>query len=520
YTLEEARTELSAVPETGQPELQVDALDFAAAVHHPDSQRSFHLLEDDADLEQVLSGSVEAWRLYLHPDQLKLVRMKANGPVRVLGGAGTGKTVALMHRVKLLLTERFVGEGDRVLVTTYTKNLASDLEHHLRHLLEPEDFARIAVTNFHALSARLWSRHGDGRHIARGSHQDQGWSRAMADERLGKVPSFYQDEFQQIVLGQDITEEIQYLRARRPGRGVALGRAQRRQVWSVFHAYRQDLAEHGQIEHGDALRLLRHKLDSGELPRSVVAALADEVQDFGAPELKFLRAFVAEGPDDLFLVGDAHQRIYGAPVRMGKCGIHIRGRSKRLKVNYRTTARVKDWAVAALEGLTVDDMDGGLDTLKGYHSLRLGIEPRQVLLSDRQQELGHILGVVAAWLETDRAEHICIAARTNRLVSDISSYLEDAGIDCTVLETDASVHGEGVRLATFHRLKGLEFPKVLLAGVEEGLMPLRIRGFASMDAESQERWDQRERCLLYVAATRARDELVVTGSGKGSGFLG
>jgi superfamily I DNA/RNA helicase len=144
----------------------------------------------------------------------------------------------------------------------------------------------------------------------------------------------------------------------------------------------------------------------------------------------------------------------------------------------------------------------------------------QVLLGDRQEELGHILGVVAAWLDTDRAEHICIAARTHRVVNEVQERLEDAGIDCTVLETDASVHGEGVRLATFHRLKGLEFPKVLLAGVEQGLMPLRIRGFASMDAESQERWDQRERCLLYVAATRARDELVVTGSGKGSGFLG
>ena len=446
--------------------------------------------------------------------------MKANGPVRVLGGAGTGKTVALMHRTKLLLTERFVGAGERLLVTTYTKNLASDLEHHLRHLLEPEDFARLEVLNFHALTARLWSKHGDGRHIARGRHQDPAWKRAMADERLGKPESFYQDEFQQIVLGQDIVEEIQYLRARRPGRGVALGRAQRRQAWTVFQSYRQDLDDHGQLEHADALRLLRLKLESGELPRSIVSALADEVQDFGAPELRFLRAFVPEGADDLFLVGDAHQRIYGAPVRMGKCGIHIRGRSKRLKVNYRTTARVKDWAVAALEGLSVDDMDGGLDTLKGYHSLRLGIEPQQVLLADRQEELGHILGVVGAWLDTDRAEHICIAARTHRVVNEVQERLEDAGIDCTVLETDASVHGEGVRLATFHRLKGLEFPKVLLAGVEEGLMPLRIRGFASMDQDSQERWDQKERCLLYVAATRARDELVVTGSGKGSGFLG
>ncbi|MED5374280.1 MAG: UvrD-helicase domain-containing protein [Myxococcota bacterium] len=521
YTLEETRAELQGAPpeaETAEP-VEIDEQDFAAAVHHPDSQRSFKLPEDSGDLEAVLSGSVEAWRLYLHPDQQKLVRMNANGPVRVLGGAGTGKTVALMHRTKVLLEERFVRQ-ERVLVTTYTRNLASDLEHHLRQLLEPADLARLEVVNFHALSARLWAEHGNGKSIARQRHQDQAWETAMTHESLGLPISFYQDEFAQILLGQDITQERAYLKARRTGRGVPLGRAQRRQAWTVFEAYRRDLDDHAQIEHGDALRILRERYESGEIQGPFAAALADEVQDFGAPELRFLRAFIPAGPDDVFLVGDAHQRIYGSPVRMGKCGIEIRGRSRRLKVNYRTTAQVKDWAVAALEGLEVDDMDGGQDTLRGYHSLRTGPAPRVLMHGNREQELAAIRDQVRRWIQQDAPEHVCVAARTNKLAKDIAEDLVASEIPCVVLETDASASGEGVRIATFHRLKGLEFPRVLLAGVESGLMPLRIRGFSTMDQDSKTRWDQRERCLLYVAATRARDELVVTGSGATSEFLG
>ena len=516
YSSEDALAELAQPVAEDSPE--VDPQDFSLAVHHPQSQRSFLLLEEDTDLEAVLSGSLEAWRVYLHPDQRKLVQMNARGPVRVLGGAGTGKTVALLHRAAHLVRNVFVGD-ERVLVTTYTRNLAADLGVHLDRLLEPAERARVEVSHIHGLTSDLWKQHGDGRKTAWSGPLKAAWDRAMTAEELGHAQSFYQEEWELIVQGQALTDELGYLRARRVGRGVPLNRNHRRSVWQVFQAYRAELDEQGLMESADVLRELAAAFTAGSAKGPWSAALVDECQDLGPPELRFLRALIPEGPGDLFLVGDGHQRIFGRPVRFGACGIEIRGRSRRLKVNYRTTARVRNWAVRALEGESFDDLDGGQDNLKGYRSLRLGLSPREVLCEDRGAERASVLGTVRDWLESGPAEHICVAAPSNKQVEELANLLEDVDIPVYVLDTDAVDARPGVRLATFHRMKGLEFPRVLLTHVEEGQMPLRISSFHRLDEDAKRLWDLRQRCLLYVAATRARDELVVTGVGRPSPFL-
>jgi hypothetical protein len=515
HSLEEALTALDRqkVPAA------VDTGDFATAVVHPESQRSFLVVEDATDLDSVLRGTVEAWRLYLHPDQRKLVRMRAKGPVRVLGGAGTGKTVALMHRAKHLASEVFVAQTDRLLVTTYTRNLAADLEYHLKRLLKEEDASRVDVLNLHALASRLWSEHGDGRHLATDGQRTRAWELAFAEETQGLSESFYSTEWEQVIQGQEIATETGYLRARRENRGAQLNRGKRRAVWRVFAAYRAAMDQMNTLEMADQLRLLRERLEAGQIPRTYIAALADEVQDFGAPELRFLRALIARGPGDLFLVGDAHQRIYGHPVRMSRCGVEIVGRSRRLRVNYRTTSQIRALAVTALQGQAFDDLDGGQDNLDGYRSLRVGPEPVVATMATASEQRERVLQQVRAWLEDGEAEAVCVAAPTKSLVEDLKNHLEDNRIPVTVLETDSSARGEGVRLATFHRLKGLEFPRVMLTSVQEGLMPLRVRAYHELNELDREIWDQRQRCLLYVAASRARDELVITGHGTVSPFL-
>lgn len=515
HSLDEALAELDrgAPPEDG-----VDTDDFAAAVHHPESKRSFVVVDAPEDLEAVLTGSVEAWRVYLHPDQRRLVRMRANGPVRVLGGAGTGKTVALLHRAQHLATQVFTQPSDRLLVTTFTKNLAADLGHQLDRLMDESDRERVEVTNLHALAGELWSEHGDGRRAAKGQ-SSAAWEAALRDEELGLSESFYRAEWEQVVQAQDLDGEVAYLRARREGRGVRLSLKKRKACWRIFAAYRAALDERGLLEVADQLRILRRGLEDGSVPRPFVAALADEVQDFGAPELRFLRALIEPGAGDLFLVGDAHQRIYGYPVRMGRCGIEIRGRSRRLRVNYRTTARVRAFAVGALTGESFDDLDGGADSLDGYRSLRLGVEPEVHLEATAEAERIRAVATVRAWRATAPDEALCVAAPTNALVEAMRVALEDDGVPVTVIESDASVQGQGVRLATFHRLKGLEFPRLVLTGVHKGLMPLRVRAYYELNEEDRKVWDRRQRCLLYVAASRARDELVVTGWGERSPFL-
>jgi len=515
HTLEEALSQLDRAPAP----VGVDTADFAAAVHHPESRRTFLVVDAPDELRAVLEGSVEAWRLYLHPDQRRLVRMKANGPVRVLGGAGTGKTVALLHRAHHLVTNVFVEEDDRLFVTTFTRNLAADLGAQLDRLLEPGDRERVDVANLHAFAAGMWKKHGDGRRLALERAMNDAWTEALRDEALGLSESFYRAEWEQVVQAQDLADEVAYLRARREGRGVRLSLTRRKAVWAVCLAYREALDGRGLVERADQLRLLRQGLEAGTIPRRYKSALADEAQDFGAPELRFLRALIAEGPADLFLVGDAHQRIYGYPVRMGRCGIAIRGRSRRLRVNYRTTARVRAFAVGALTGERFDDLDGGADSLDGYRSLRLGVAPDVHLEATADAERATVVRVVREWLQTAPPEALCVAAPTNPLVANLAAALEGEGIGTTVIESDASAQGSGVRLATFHRLKGLEFPRVVLAGVQDGLMPLRVRAYHELNEEDRKVWDLRQRCLLYVAASRARDELVVTGWGRTSPFL-
>jgi len=202
---------------------------------------------------------------------------------------------------------------------------------------------------------------------------------------------------------------------------------------------------------------------------------------------------------------------------MSRCGIEIRGRARKLRVNYRTTARVRAFAVGALTGETFDDMDGGENTLDRYRSLRVGVEPQIHFVKSKKAH--HQAITVRAWLGNGAADEVCVAAYTNRDVQALQEALADADVDTVIIKRSATVKGEGMRLATFHRLKGLEFPRVLLSGVQEGKIPIRPREYYTMDETDKRNWDRQQRCLQYVAATRARDELVVTGYGRPSPFL-
>ncbi|MGB0333714.1 MAG: UvrD-helicase domain-containing protein, partial [Planctomycetota bacterium] len=188
------------------------------------------------------------------------------------------------------------------------------------------------------------------------------------------------------VQAQEIDSEAGYLRARRVGRGTRLGREQRKAVWRVFAVYRDRLKDEGRLEWDDVVREVRLFLGNEPGRAPFQAVLADEIQDFSTQELKLLRAMVEPGPSDLFLVGDAHQRIYGKMTTLGRCGIEIRGRSRRLRLNYRTTEQIRARAVGVLEGIDIDDLDEGVDDFTGYRSLRGGPKPRIHFLEKQEQE--------------------------------------------------------------------------------------------------------------------------------------
>lgn len=518
YSLMEAMEELDrAKPE---PEL-VDVDDFETALDRPVSQEHFKVVSGEQELEVMLDAPLEKWRVFLHPSQRKLVTMNANGPVRVLGGAGTGKTVVLMHRAKHLAENVFADSDDQILVTTFTKNLAINLEKSIGQLCG--DVAnRIQVAHLHSWASNFLRNNGAPVDIIDFGRRQDLFDEAIAEEDdTGFEPSFFMEEWDHVVQPQEVTTRDDYLTARRTGRGTRIGRKQRAQVWKVLARYRELLDREGKCEWADMIREARLLIEKGGAPTPFRAVLSDEVQDFSAGELKLLRALAPDEPNTLFLVGDGHQRIYGSPIRLGSCGIEIRGRSRRLKLNYRTTEQIRDRAVAILEGCEVDDLDGGTDTLAGYCSLRQGPLPVVEHFESEAQEANFIQQTVRRWIDDDGVDptSICVTARSGVLVNDrYEPLLRDAKLETVIVKTDPEGEATrpGVRVATMHRMKGLEFLRVIVAGVNSRSIP----GSApDGDAEQLQRILQ-ERCLLYVAATRARDSLVITGFGDRSPLLG
>lgn len=498
-------------PQLSQSALEpVDVENFEAAFEQPWTKQRFALVEDEDALEAILSASLELWRIFLHPSQRKLVEMKANGSARVLGGAGTGKTVVAMHRARhLALALAAAGSDERVLFTTYTRNLATDIEHNLANLCGPE-LANIEVVNLNRWAASFLKSQGERFSVL--SHDV--WAEVCEEGDLPFLTAFYRDEWVQVVQAKDITDEKSYLHTRRAGRGTRLTRKQRKAVWAVMERYRSKLLRLGKQEHADVIRRARELLEDGKQPiHSYRHVVVDETQDLRTADLRLLRALVPEGPADLFLVGDAHQRIYGHRASLGEVGINIRGRrSRRLKINYRTTEQIRDWAVALLAGVDVDDLDEGKDSLKGYRSVRSGSRPTVEHFDSAQQESAAVVDQVRAWVKGGcRPEDVCLVARTNNaLTKRYEGLLNEAGIPTMVITSSAQKLGPGVRLATMHRVKGLEFRFVLIASVQAGLVPIRKDHADDLARRTHE---DAEKSLLFVAATRARDELVITGYG-------
>jgi hypothetical protein len=503
---EEVREAVSAVTTT-----TVDTNDLAAALQHPDSKRRFVTIQSDAELTAILDAPLEKWRVFLHPSQERLVGKQFNGAARVIGGPGTGKTVVAMHRARHLATTLCEHDSDRILFTTYTANLAQNVDENLRHLCG-NDYSKVECTHLHSWAVRLLrDRFKKNCFVATQSELDKYWEEAIfAAEEFEFEPGFLRQEWESVVQANEITELADYLKVSRRGRGKTISRPERGRVWKVFMRFRDALERSGKTEWTSVIREARK-------PLPYKSVIVDEAQDFRPDEWKLIRAIVPEGKNDLFIVGDAHQRIYGSPVVLSQCGINIRGRSSRLRINYRTTEQIRRWAMGMLKGLSFDDLDGGIVDEKGYRSLLGGPSPQVFAFESAKDEAEFIGEQVNGLLETKKPTDICIVARTNKQLQDVyRPVLRNLNIKHTVLDKDNKP--QGVALATMHRVKGLEFPVMILAGINENTVPLKVKGIASDPAALKEHVE-RERSLLFVAATRARDLLIVTSSGSPSRFL-
>jgi mRNA-degrading endonuclease RelE of RelBE toxin-antitoxin system len=499
-----------------------DVSNFAAALERIQSQARFVVPYDDEELAAMLNASIEKWRVFLHPSQRRLAQGVKNGPVRVLGGAGTGKTVVAMHRAKWL-AENVATDTNKVLFTTFTKNLAIDIQNNLSAICSAEALKRIEVVNLDRwVQSFLRKNSYDYELVYDEKLISEYWGRAISEKPSDAdfPDSFFKEEWQRVIQPQGVTSIDEYKRASRIGRGTRLNREHRVKIWPVFEEYRYLLNRARQKEADDCYR------DAGELIRTqkmelpYCAIVVDEAQDMGTQAFMLLRSIVPEEKNDLFIVGDAHQRIYGKnKVVLGRCGINIVGRSKKLKINYRTTDEIRKWAVNLLEGRNIDDLDGGTDDNHLYKSLTHGQSP-SIEHFDSAKDQAEFIKALLEGADSPYS-HTCVVARTNREIKAIQALLTELDVPTSIIQPSEALSKDGavLHLATIHRVKGLEFDQLILASANRGLIPLDAAIRDKGDESSTLEAETEERSLVYVAITRARKGAYVFSYGEQSGFF-
>ncbi|WP_214406990.1 UvrD-helicase domain-containing protein [Pseudonocardia lacus] len=491
------------------PDGPIDKEDVSAAAER--SRGRIALVDGPDDLMALLDKPLALWRVFLHPTQEELAyRPSYAGSAQVTGGPGTGKTVVALHRVKHLASSRELPRGS-ILLTTFTRGLAESLELDVETLLDTEQRRAVQVLN-----VDRWALG-----VVRAEH---GTVTIADDEQLrGRLPqagpftpAFLLDEWRQVVLANAVTTGEEYLTAPRRGRGKGLGRPQKQQVWAVLREFAEGLRRD---------RLWTFLTVADEAARLLAArpsppfrhVVVDEIQDLHPAQWRLLRAAVAPGPDDLFLTGDPHQRIYGNHVSLQKVGIGVRGRSAQLRLNYRTTAEILHWSMRVLGDATVADLDDGYDSLTGYRSALHGEPPEVAPAATVAQEGEELALAIEQWREDGVAPgDIVVVARTLALARGVAKELKRHGVRTAELR-DERPPADAVRVGTMHGMKGLEFRCVAIVAASERNLPHRRSITPVAEDPVRHALDVRqERCLLFVACTRARERLRVSWSGTAS----
>lgn len=418
----------------------VDTEDLDAAVLR--SRDRVVLVNGPDELVKVFAYPFATWRVYLHPTQRTVVDASFKGPARVTGGPGTGKTVVVLHRAHALAKRN---EG-RVLVTTFTSTLSDTLRSGLDMIVDNEEVdERIEVSHVDRLAHRVFRRkHGPPNLLS--SDDEKGLWLSIID-RLGLAFTdvFLAEEWRQVVLARRIATAAAYLAAKRTGRGRALGSRQRAQVWQAIWEFEQTLTQLSAWTH-ETVRREATALLEADPAKPYRHIVIDEAQDLSPDQWRLLRAAVAEAPNDIFIAGDTHQRIYDNRVSLRDVGINIAGRSTRLNLNYRTTAEILGWSLGLLRGERIDDMEGGLDSIAGCRSYVHGATPKLHGFDKADAETRFIASAVKAWIANGiKPSEIGIAVRAKWFGSKIQDALKAQGVK-TIDLAKASTNDDAVHV--------------------------------------------------------------------------
>jgi mRNA-degrading endonuclease RelE of RelBE toxin-antitoxin system len=485
---------------------------------HPDTKRRFAVIESDDDLKRALDAPAETWVVFLHPSQREAVHIRTAGPFRVTGAAGTGKSVVALHRVRHLLETH---QDDRILLTSYSRTLTRRLDRNLDLLVRRDsaDRRRVDVKTLHQIAVAVYRKaHGANPVIIDARDLDRILQDAIERFQVDRGREFMRAEWEHVVDAQHLVDEEAYLTATRSGRGSRLLPAQRRKLWQVFDFTWRQLEARGAVSFATLCHLAASDLERrgrGMYEHVVV----DECQDFGMPELRLVRALAPEGDDDLYFCGDDAQQIFRMPFPWRSVGIDVIGRSMRMTVNYRTTEQIRNVAESLLPD-PGSDHAADADTGDAVSLLR-GPQPRFEMAASVAEEVAILRGWIRDVVRLGiLPEEIAIFSRRKALLDQRAApAVRQAGLLSSILAQEDDHSCPGVALASMHRAKGLEFRAVAVIGVERGLVPEPCAVNSATDPQERTLLLDQERQLLYVAMTRAREELLVTGVGESCEFL-
>ncbi len=485
---------------------------------HPDAQRRFRVLTNIEELERALDYPWEKWAVFLHPDQRALVERAFGGPARISGSAGTGKTIVALHRAVQLARQ---SPESRVLLTTFSTALANALRVRLSHLAgnEPSVAGRIVVEGIFDLARRLYTERFGAPSIPADNTIRAMLADAAQKEQAARFDAnFLLNEWTDVVDAWNLRSWEEYRDVARLGRKTRIGGKQREQLWAVFTGLRTALEARGLTTWPGVFTRLTADLPDGD-PRPFGFVVADEAQDLGVAPLRFLAALAGGRPDGLFLAGDLGQRIFQTPFSWKALSVDVRGRSHTLRINYRTSHQIRAQADRLLPQ-SLADVDGLVESRKGTVSVFNGPPPVIKVVPNAEKEME----TVAAWIgerlrEGYQPHEIGVLVRANAQMERARKTVRLAKADYFELgEDSASVAGK-VAISTMHLAKGLEFRGVAVMACDDGVLPLEERIEAVSDESDLEEVYNTERHLLYVACTRARDCLLITGVAPASEFL-
>ena len=500
----------------GAPRVSVAATEDP--FEHPDAQRRFRILENVEELERALEFPWDRWMVFLHPDQRQWVEEEFSGPARVSGSAGTGKTIVALHRAVHLARKH---PEARVLLATFTETLANALRALLRRLVwnEPRLAERIEVEALDGLALRLHRRLLGPVTVA--TAEDVAELFRDAGARSEEIPlgsRFLRDEWEQVIDAWQVSTFEEYREIPRVGRRTRLAASHREALWPVFERVREGLAERQRSTLSQVFAALAEAFES-DAQSPYDFAVVDEAQDLSVPQLRFFAALGGDRPDALFFAGDLGQRIFQAPFSWKALGVDVRGRSRTLRVNYRTSHQIRTLADRLL-GPEVFDADGNREDRTETVSTFNGPPPRIEICDDEEAEIRTVAEWLAARAEDGVApETMGVFVRSERELPRAERAVSGAGLESRTLDEKVQVPAGHVSIGTMHLAKGLEFGTVAVMACDDEVVPLQERIEAIGDeSDLQEVYDT-ERHLLYVASTRARDHLLVTAVHPGSEFL-